>query len=51
VASTARWNGVGGDSLHGRYHLLRLRALSVAELRLDSASDFEMLLTCFDLSH
>ncbi|MBI5434723.1 MAG: ATP-binding protein [Planctomycetes bacterium] len=34
----------GGDSLQGRYHLLRLHPLSVAELRIASASDFATLL-------
>jgi predicted AAA+ superfamily ATPase len=35
----------GGDSLQGRYHLLRLHPLSVAELKLKGAKDFEQLLT------
>jgi uncharacterized protein len=35
----------GGDSLQGRYHLLRLHPLSVAELDLQSQPDFEALLT------
>ncbi len=35
----------GGDSLQGRYHLLRLHPLSVAELGLESAADFSRLLT------
>lgn len=35
----------GGDSLQGRYHLLRLHPLSVAELGLRTRSDFEALLT------
>lgn len=34
----------GGDSLQGRYHLLRLHPLSVAELGLESAADFQTLL-------
>jgi len=34
----------GGDSLQGRYHLLRLHPLSVAELGLQSSADFENLL-------
>lgn len=34
----------GGDSLQGRYHYLRLHPLSVAELKLASAGDFESLL-------
>jgi uncharacterized protein len=34
-----------GDSLQGRYHYLRLHPLSVAELRIDTASDFLQLLT------
>ena len=33
-----------GDSLQGRYRLLRLHPLSVAELGIDSAGDFEQLL-------
>lgn len=33
-----------GDSLQGRYHLLRLHPLSVAELELESTEDFEVLL-------
>ncbi len=33
-----------GDSLQGRYHLLRLHPLSVAELDLESQGDFETLL-------
>jgi predicted AAA+ superfamily ATPase len=33
-----------GDSLQGRYHLLRLHPLSVAELGLSSAEDFRQLL-------
>ena len=35
----------GGDSLQGRYHLLRLHPLSVAELGIDTANDFTQLLT------
>ncbi len=35
----------GGDSLQGRYHLLRLHPLSVAELKLDRPADLEQLLT------
>jgi predicted AAA+ superfamily ATPase len=34
----------GGDSLQGRYHLLRLHPLSVAELALDQPADLEDLL-------
>lgn len=34
----------GGDSLQGRHHLLRLHPLSVAELRIDSASGLHELL-------
>ncbi|MGH9323929.1 MAG: ATP-binding protein, partial [Vicinamibacteria bacterium] len=34
----------GGDSLQGRYHYLRLHPFSVAELGLQSASDFRDLL-------
>ena len=33
-----------GDSLQGRYHLLRLHPLSVAELGIDSTSDFSQLM-------
>ena len=33
-----------GDSLQGRYHLLRLHPLSAAELGIDSESDFAQLL-------
>ena len=33
-----------GDSLQGRYHLLRLHPLSVAELGIESADDFAQLL-------
>lgn len=33
-----------GDSLQGRYHYLRLHPLSVAELKLTSAGDFQSLL-------
>ncbi|MEP0774031.1 MAG: ATP-binding protein [Acidobacteriota bacterium] len=35
----------GGDSLQGRYHLLRLHPLSVAELGIDSAAGLQDLLT------
>jgi hypothetical protein len=35
----------GGDSLQGRYHLLRLHPLSVAELGLRSTKDLRALLT------
>ena len=35
----------GGDSLQGRYHLLRLHPLSVAELGLTKATDLQNLLT------
>jgi len=35
----------GGDSLQGRYHLLRLHPLSAAELRLTSAKELKDLLT------
>lgn len=34
----------GGDSLQGRYHLLRLHPLSLAELKLTTQSDFLSLL-------
>lgn len=34
----------GGDSLQGRYHYLRLHPLSVAELNISSAKDFQLLL-------
>lgn len=33
-----------GDSLQGRYHYLRLHPLSVAELKISSAQDFQSLL-------
>jgi len=33
----------GGDSLQGRYHLLRLHPLSVAELGISSAADWRAL--------
>jgi predicted AAA+ superfamily ATPase len=33
-----------GDSLQGRYHYLRLHPLSVTELKMSSASDFQSLL-------
>jgi predicted AAA+ superfamily ATPase len=35
----------GGDSLPGRYHLLRLHPLSAAELKLERTADFAQLLT------
>ena len=35
----------GGDSLQGRYHLLRLHPLSVAELGVSSAADWKALRT------
>ena len=35
----------GGDSLQGRYHMLRLHPLSVAELGLKTSADFVPLLT------
>ena len=35
----------GGDSLQGRYHLLRLHPLSAAELRLNTTDEFRDLLT------
>ncbi len=35
----------GGDSLQGRYHLLRLHPLSVAEVGIETQSDFRHLLT------
>lgn len=35
----------GGDSLQGRYHLLRLHPLSVAELGLTTPADLQTLLT------
>lgn len=35
----------GGDSLQGRYHLLRLHPLTVAELKLTKPNDFAELLT------
>jgi len=34
----------GGDSLQGRYHLLRLHPFSVAELRIDRPADLKQLL-------
>lgn len=34
----------GGDSLQGRYHLLRLHPLSVAELGIETQTDFDSLL-------
>lgn len=33
----------GGDSLQGRYHLLRLHPLSVAELKISTQNEFESL--------
>ena len=46
VAASARLvhYGLSGDSLQGRYHLLRLHPLSSAELGMKSASDFRQLL-------
>ena len=35
----------GGDSLQGRYHLLRLHPLSVAELEIGDSSSWIQLLT------
>jgi predicted AAA+ superfamily ATPase len=35
----------GGDSLQGRYHLLRMHPLSVAELGIESAADWRALRT------
>jgi len=35
----------GGDSLQGRYHLLRLHPFSAAELKLTTPTDLEQLLT------
>lgn len=45
VTGSARldWYRRGGDSLQGRYHLLRLHPLSVAELGLASRSEFDDL--------
>lgn len=34
----------GGDSLQGRYHFLRMHPLSVAELKISSLADFQILL-------
>ncbi len=47
VAGSARLDfyRFGGDSLQGRYHLLRLHPLSVAELGLGSAAGLQDLLT------
>ncbi len=47
VTGSARleYYGHGGDSLQGRYHLLRLHPLSVAELGLTSPADLDQLLT------
>lgn len=36
--------GAGGDSLQGRYHLLRLHPFTVAEAGIESADDLEALL-------
>lgn len=46
VTGSARlgWYRYSGDSLQGRYHLLRLHPLSVAELAVDSEEDFAQLL-------
>ena len=46
VTGSARlgWYRYSGDSLQGRYHLLRLHPLSVAELAVDSKEDFAQLL-------
>ena len=38
----------GGDSLQGRYHLLRLHPLSVAELGLKDSGSWTQLLTLAD---
>ncbi len=35
----------GGDSLQGRYHLLRLHPLSAREIGIETAADFRQLLT------
>lgn len=47
VTGSARldWYRRGGDSLQGRYHYLRLYPLSVAELDIQGAEDFQVLLT------
>jgi hypothetical protein len=47
VTGSARLDLVrrGGDSLQGRYHLLRMHPLSVAELGLDSAKELRDLMT------
>jgi len=47
VTGSARldWYRYGGDSLQGRYHLLRLHPLSARELGLKSAKDLRDLLT------
>ncbi len=47
VAGSARLDayGYGGDSLRGRYHLMRMHPLSVAELGLRKASELRDLLT------
>ena len=36
----------GGDSLQGRYHLLRLHPLSAAELKLRKQAELQDLLRC-----
>jgi len=47
VTGSARldYYSFGGDSLQGRYHRLRLHPLSVSELGITSARDFEQLMT------
>jgi hypothetical protein len=45
AAGSQRAGIFGGDSLQGRYHLLRLHPLSAAELRLTSAAELNDLLT------
>jgi hypothetical protein len=47
VTGSARldWYRYGGDSLQGRYHLLRLHPLSVAELDLSTREELRDLLT------
>ena len=46
VTGSARldWHRFSGDSLQGRYHMLRLHPLSVAEVGVTSAQDFAQLL-------
>jgi hypothetical protein len=44
-SSRLDWYRFGGDSLQGRYHLLRLHPLSVAELGIETPADFKDLLT------